>query len=226
MNEENKITASAVIKKIFKAICICIILAVYLIIFIRFFMSCDSEIVETILKTPEIEAAYQASPDTFEIHSYELTDWYKSKNAADDKEGSGGKLLSIDKESLYHIPETKNLQFALKFNLDILENRDIGYSAEKLPFKMYLEDENGNIYEDYSAVVYDEKYSFGYIRINFDNISLIKEDGSLDEDGDPARKSYELYLYMMDENGNYSDEVYDQFSIYTGKKYYGMVRYK
>ncbi|MBE6623603.1 MAG: hypothetical protein E7621_05400 [Ruminococcaceae bacterium] len=226
MDQENKITLSSVIKKIFKAICICIILTVYIIIFVRFFTSCDSEIVDTLLKTPEIEAAYENSPDTFEIHSYELTDWYKSKPAADDESGNAGKLLSIDKESLYHIPQTKNLQFALKFNLDILENRQAEYSENNLPFRMYLEDEAGNIYESYSAAVYDEKYSFGYIRINFDNISLVKEDGSLDEDGDPARKNYELYLHMMDEEGNYKEEVYDQFSIYTGKKYYGNIRYK
>ena len=226
MNEEKKLTPSIVIKKIFKAICLCIILAVYIIIFIRFFTSCDSAIVDTILKTPEIEAAYESSPETFEIHAYEITDWYKSKPRAGDETGNTGKLLSVDKESLYHIPKTKNLQFALKFNLDILENRELAYSSELLPFKMKIEDEDGNVYEKYSAVMYDEKYSFGYIRINFDNISFIKEDGSLDADGDPARKNYELYLYMMDKDGNYKEEAYDQFSLYTGKKYHGYVRYK
>lgn len=226
MNEENKLTPSKIIKKIFKAICICIILTVYIIIFARFFTSCDSEIVDTLLKTDEMTAAYEESPETFEIHSYEITDWYKSKTAAGDESGNAGKLLAIDKETLYHIPATSNLQFALKFNLDILENRETLYSEENLPFRMYLEDENGNVYESYSAVMYDEKYSFGYIRINFDNISLIKEDGSLDADGDPARKNYELYLHMMDKDGNYKEEIYEQFSIYTGKKYHGAVRYK
>ena len=93
MNEENKLTPSKIIKKIFKAICICIILTVYIIIFARFFTSCDSEIVDTLLKTDEMTAAYEESPETFEIHSYEITDWYKSKTAAGDESGNAGKLL-------------------------------------------------------------------------------------------------------------------------------------
>ncbi len=224
MNEtEEKKTSNA--KKLFKAVAFSIILAVYIIFFIRFFISCDSNIADEILKTPEIIAAYEEDPANFEIRQYEITDWYKSKSRAGEAENDkGGKLLSVSE--LYYIPKTNNLQITVKFNLDILKNRDTEYSKDKLPFKIYLEDEERNIYNMFSSVKYDERYSFGYIRICFDGISLEKEDGSLDEDGSPKMKSYEMYLQMMGENGEYEDEVYDQFSIYTGSKNYKKIKYK
>lgn len=213
----------SVIGKIFKAVACAIIAAIYIILFIRFFVSCDSEIVDTILKTPEIEAAYTANPEEFEIRQYEITAWYKSKNPAGAEDSDmGGKLLSVD--SLYHIPKTDNLQISVKFNLDILKDRETEYSDKLLPFRFYLEDENLKHYTDISAVMYDQRYSFGYIRLNFDGISLEKEDGTLDQNGEPARKSYEMYLEMLTPDGTY--EPYESFSIYTGSKNSRLIKYK
>lgn len=223
-NETDGRKKPSVMKRIFKTAAIAIIVGVYAVFCVRFFVSCDSQIADEILKTPAIAAAHEANPDGFEIQNYEITDWYKSKNRGGEEGDGGGKLLSVSE--LYYIPETDNLQVTVKFNLDILKIRDIKYSSESLPFKIYLEDEEQNKYYDYSAVKYDERYSFGYIRICFDGIELEKNDGSVDEDGDPLRKSYEMYLHMINADGEYDEKVYDQFSIYTGKKYYKTVKYK
>lgn len=227
-DEEDK--KPSFIKRIFKAIAVCIILGVYAILFLRFFFSCDSKIVDDILKTDEIIAAHDASPDTFEIRQYEITDWYASKNPAGDDSNLGGKLLSVS--DLYYIPSTESLQVTLKFNLDILENREAEYSEELLPFKLYLveyegEDKAvGEKFEDIAAVKYDERYSFGYIRICFDGIKLEKDGGLVDENGDPLMRSYGLFMHMYMPDGEYSDEDYDIFSVYTGRRNYKIIEYK
>ena len=227
-DEEDK--KPSVVKRIFKAIAVCIILGIYGVLFVRFFFSCDSKIVDDVLKTDEIEAAHEASPETFEIRQYEITDWYASKNAAGDDSNLGGKLLSVS--DLYYIPATESLQVTLKFNLDILENREVEYSQDLLPFKLYLveyegEDKAiGQKYEDIVAVKYDERYSFGYIRICFDGIKLEKDGGIVDENGDPVMRQFGLFMNMYTIEGEYSDEVYDVFSIYTGRKNYKTVEYK
>jgi hypothetical protein len=216
-------TKPSVIKKLFKTVCIAIMLAVYIILAIRIFVSCDSEIVNKVLKTPGIEAAYAEKGSDFIIEQYEITNWYKSKNPAGmEQSDRGGKLLSVD--SLYYIPDTENLQITVKFNLDILKDRETVYSSDTLPFEIYLEDENLDIYRNISAVEYDERYSFGYIRLCFDGIKLEKNDGTTDADGDPSRKSYEMYLEMRNADGEY--EPYESFSIYTGKKYSKRIEYK
>ncbi len=213
----------SVISRLFKACAICIMLAMLSVLMVRFFVSCDSEIVDDILKTPEIEAAYSASPDTFEVQEHEIRFWYVSKNPADNEDSDmGGKILSLS--DMYYIPATKNLQISVKFNCEILPDRTTQYSAELLPFELYLTDEDGNVYSDISMAIYDERYSYGYMRVNFEGIELLKNDGSVDQDGDPARKSYNLHLKRRNADGVYED--YEKFIIYEGKKYYSQVTYK
>lgn len=226
-NEEKK--KPSLVKRLLRAAGIALILAVYLILMIRFFVSCDADIVDELLKTPAITAAYETyqangNSEAFEIQQYEVTDWYKSKDRAGDTEQRGGKLLSVS--NLYYIPAAESLQITVKFNLDILENRETDYSAAQLPFSFVLEDESGNLYTHLSAVKYAERYSFGYIRLCFDGIRLEKDDGSVDENGLPQRKNYEMYLYMLQNDGTYSETVYDQFSIYTGSTHSKAVAYR
>ncbi len=208
-DEEKK---PSVIKKVFKLVAVAIMLAVYLILFIRIFVSCDSDIVDMIIKTDRIVSEYEKDPENFEIQQYEITNWYKSIN--------DGKLLSVD--NLYYFPSADSLQISVKFNKDILTH-DAEYSNELLPFEFYLEDEQGNIYTEYTAV-YDERYDFGYIRLCFENIEFEIQDGEADEYGNLPRKSYEMYIRMLDDDGNYSE--FESFSIYTGKINYKKIYYK
>lgn len=212
MSEEMEKKPS-VAKKLFKAVAYALMAAVYLILFIRFFVSCDSSVMKEIVKTPAIEEAYAREKDSFEIRQYEIRDWYKS---IDD-----GKLLSVD--NLYYIPETHNLQVSVKFNKKILPEPDAAYSAENLPFSFYLEDETLAVYTDYSAL-YDQRFSFGYIRLNFENIDLEKAGGVLDENGNPETHQYELYLKMRNADGEY--EAFQSFSLYTGSRNFKRIYYK
>ena len=219
-NEEKK---PSLIAKLFKAAAICIMLSMLTVLCIRFFVSCDSKIMDDILKTPQIEAAYKASPGDFEIQKHEIRFWYVSKNPADDEESDmGGKILSLS--DFYYIPATKNLQISVKFNTEILPDRQTVYSADLLPFELYLTDENGTVYSECSATLYDERFSYGYIRVNFEGIDLLKNDGTVDKDGDPARKNYNLHLKRRNADGVYED--YETFTLYEGKKYYSTVEYK
>lgn len=215
-DEEKK---PSVAKKIFKTIAYALMAGIYLILAVRIFVSCDSPILDELLKTPAIEEAHQAEGDSFEIRQYELLNWYKSIN--------DGKLLAVD--TLYYLPSTENLQIGVKFNKDILPDRDGDYSAEKLPFTIYLEDEEGNRYDEFTAL-YDERYSFGYIRLNFEHVVFEKNDGTVDENGDPSVHNFEMYLYYNDANGavvsDENGEKFESFSIYTGRRNYKRVYYK
>ena len=48
----------------------------------------------------------------------------------------------------------------------------------------------------------------------------------MDENGDPVMRQFGLFMNMYTIEGEYSDEVYDVFSIYTGRKNYKTVEYK
>ncbi len=210
--DEEEEKKPSVIKKLFKWIAVAIMLAVYIVLFIRIFVSCDSEIVDSIIKTDRIVSEYEKDPENFEIQQYEITGWYKSIN--------DGKLLSVD--NLYYFPSADSLQISVKFNKDILLC-DAEYSDELLPFEFYLEDEQGNIYSEYTAV-YDERFDFGYIRLCFEGIEFEILDGEPDEFGNLPRKSYEMYLRILEEDGEYVE--FESFSIYTGKLNHKKVYYK
>lgn len=203
----------SVVKKLFKAIAYALMAGIYLILAVRLFVSCDSPILDDLIKTPAIEAAYQEQGDELEIRQYELLNWYKSIN--------DGKLLAVD--TLYYIPSTENVQIGIKFNKDILPLPDGEYSAENLPFTIYLEDEEGTIYDEFTAL-YDERYSFGYIRLNFDGVVFEKNDGTFDENGDPSVHNFEMYLYYNDQDGR--TDRFESFSVYTGRRNFKRVYYK
>lgn len=201
----------SVFKRVFKAIAVALIAAVYLILFIRIFVSCDSSVMKQIIKTDETEAIYREKGDV-EIRQYEIRNWYKSID--------NGRILSLD--NFYYFPETENLQVSVKFNKKILADPNRTYSAEDLPFAFYLEDETLAHYDEYTAV-YDERYSFGYIRLNFSGVSL-EIDGQTDEEGNPAVHNFELYIRKKNPDG--TTEEFESFSLYTGSRAYKKIYYK
>ena len=207
-DEEKK---PSVAKRIFKAIAVCLMAAVYIVLFVRFFVSCDSSVMKQLIKTDETERIFRENGDV-EIRQYEIRNWYKS---IDD-----GRILSLD--NLYWLPETDNLQVSVKFNKKMLADPDRVYTAEDLPFDFVLEDENLTKYTDYTAV-YAERYSFGYIRLNFSGVSL-EIDGETDEDGNTAVHNFELYIRKKNADGTTSD--FESFSLYTGSRAYKKVYYK
>ncbi len=204
-NEERR---PSLLKKIFKAVAISIMIAVYAIIFIRIFVSCDSPLATKIIKTDEIVSCYESDPESFEIRKYVFTDYYRSIN--------DGKLLMLD--NMYHFPATNNLQITMKFNKDILQ-----YKGEVFPFEFYIEDETLAIYDDY-IYEYDERFDFGYVRICFSGISLEKTPRELGEDGLPVMKNYQMYVRMLDENGQM--QPFHDFSIYLGSRNYKKISYR
>lgn len=208
-DEEEKKPSLA--KKIWKAIAYALIAAVYLILFIRFFVSCDSSVMKEIIKTDAMEEIYREKGDV-DIRQYEIRNWYKSID--------NGRILALD--NFYWFPETNDLQVSVKFNKKILSDPERTYSAEDLPFVFYLEDENLNRYTDYTAV-YDERYSFGYIRLDFSDVPL-EIDGKTDENGEQAVHNFELYIQKKNEDGTVSD--FESFSLYTGSHAYKKVYYK
>ena len=185
-DEEDK--KPSVVKRIFKAIAVCIILGIYGVLFVRFFFSCDSKIVDDVLKTDEIVAAHEASPDTFEIRQYEITDWYASKNAAGDDSNLGGKLLSVS--DLYYIPATESLQVTLKFNLDILENREVEYSQDLLPFKLYLVEYEG---EEYIVLIENDEDADEVVILKINPIDDNTEEYVSIDDEDLLQKLFDIF---------------------------------
>lgn len=193
--------------RIFKACAIALMFAIYGILFVRFFVSCDSPMIEKIIKTDTIVSSYE-NDESFEIRKYVFTDFHRSIN--------NGKLLMLD--NMYHFPATNELQISVKFNKDILT-----YTGEEFPFEFYLEDETLTTYHDY-VFEYDERYDFGYVRISFKDISLEKTPQELDENGLPVMKNYQMYIRMRDEQGDF--RPFHDFSIYLGDRNYKKIQYK
>ena len=196
----------SLVGRIFKALAIAIMFAVYGILFVRFFVSCDSPLVEKIIKTDTIVASYE-NDENFEIRKYVFTDFHRNIN--------DGKLLMLN--NMYHFPSTDELQISVKFNKDILT-----YHGDEFPFEFYLEDETLATYSDY-IYEYDERYDFGYIRISFKGISLEKTPQELDENGLPVMKNYQMYIRMRDSSGEF--RPFHDFSIYLGDRNYKKIQY-
>jgi hypothetical protein len=189
-----------IFKKIFKIFAGIVIASVYIIILARIFVMRDSPIADKVVENEAIVSLCQTDGKVT-IERYEITDFYRNVNE--------GSYLGLS--DLYYIPQTDNMQFTIKYNTDIAD----APNEQDIPFKLYLTDEDANVYTEYEYIT-DTRFNYGYIRVCFDGIELIDEGTELDEQNDPLRKNYELYIERKNENGEY--EEFYSFSLYTGRK--------
>ena len=196
------------VKKLLKAAALLIIIFVYGVLFARCVMSSDSSRVKKVIEDDELLAAYNENPEEFYVEQYGMPSaWVAIRE---------GRLVEFN--YLYYIPSVNKLQVSVKFNTDLA-----GFDyKEEIPFKFRLYDDGGNEYTDY-IYEYDEKFGYGYIRLGFNGIELVKS-GEYGEDGKELRKTYKLYIDMVNPDGGY-DELCE-YDLYNGSDISKKIGYK
>lgn len=179
--------------KLIKWICLAFIIAVCAILFARCYMYNDSPIVKKVITDSKFTDAYNADKENFEVLQYGIkSSWVAIKE---------NRLIEFN--YLYYVPKTEQLQFSVKYNLD-LPGEDVG-----LPFKFKLTDSDGNEYTSYTYE-FEKRYGYGYYRLCFDGIKL-ENDNTAETD---KNKSYTVTIEMKDADGNYSELCTNE--IYNG----------
>ena len=189
-------------KKLFKFLCWVLFLLVIGTIIIRCTLSKNDPIVSKVIADDKTLAVYNENPESFTVQQYPMNSpWVAIQE---------GRLVEFN--YLYYLPESKQLQFSVKYNLDIAENVD----EFGIPFEFYLTDESNEEFSDY-FFEFKKKYGYGYIRICFNNIELEDITEEPDEFGKYPRKKYTLNILELGEDGIYSELctylVYDGGSI-------------
>lgn len=223
-NEEPK-KKGFTIGKLFKWICLLLIVLVYVILAARCVQTSDDKIVKEVLVNDKFLAAYESNPENFTVEKYGI-----EKSWADIREG---RLLEFN--NLYYVPMASQLQLSVKFNMDL----PLCEYDEEIPFKFRLRDENGNEYTDY-WYKFKEKMGYGYIRLCFEDIQLEKEEEEIADDTkmqttdeqsgigsygiDGSRKKYTLCVDMVNADGSYSEICSER--IYGGSTISREVEFK
>lgn len=197
--EEPKKVKGFTIGKMFKFIFIAIFVLIYGTIVIRCTLANDDKIVSKVIYDDTTLSVYNSAPQEFLVQQYPMNSPWVAI--------SEGRLIEFN--YLYYLPAAKQLQFSVKFNLDIAEF----YNTEGLPFDFSLRDKYGNTFNDY-FFEYKEKSGYGYIRICFNDIVLEDLNAEPDENGIIPRNKFTVYIYQMMQDNTYSDLC--SYQIYDG----------
>ena len=189
-------------KKLFKFLGWVLFLLVIGTIIVRCTLSRNDEIVSKVIVDSNTLSVYNASPEDFIVEQYPMNSpWVAIQD---------GRLVEFN--YLYYLPQTKQLQFSVKYNLDIAENTN----EYGIPFEFSLTDDYDNEFSDY-FIEYKEKFGYGYIRVCFNNIELEDLTKDPDEFGKYPRNKYTLNILELGEDGDYSKlctyRVYDGGTI-------------
>lgn len=197
--EEPKKVKGFTFGKLIKWICVVIFVLVYGTIIVRCSLSSNDKIVSKIITDDTTLSVYNSAPQEFLVQQYPMNSpWVAIRE---------GRLIEFN--YLYYIPASKQLQFSVKFNLDVAEY----YNTDGLPFDFCLKDKYGNTFTDY-FFEYKEKSGYGYIRICFNNISLTDNSAEPDENGIIPRNKFTVYIYQMMQDNTYADLC--SYQIYDG----------
>ena len=186
-----------------------IILLICILLFYRCVTSADHSIVKKVLMNEQFLDEYANNPDSVKVQQYGMQSAWVSVDQ--------GRIIEFN--HLYHIPATKQLQFSIKYNHDIIKGE-----FKDIPFKLRLLDENGNVYEDFFYETASRE-RFRYIRVCFNGIEFLT--GEKDKNGMDLRHSYTLEIDAIQQDGSYkplcSYEIYDgdsnRSSVFKDIKY-------
>lgn len=189
-------------KKLFKFLGWVLFLLVIGTIIVRCTLSKNDEIVSKIIADEKTLDVYNEYSEDFIVEQYPMNSpWVAIQD---------GRLIEFN--YLYYLPQTKQLQFSVKYNLDIAENtNELG-----IPFEFSLTDDYNNVFSDY-FLEFKEKFGYGYIRVCFNNIELEDLTKEPDEFGKPQRNKFTLNILELCEDGSYTElctyRVYDGGTI-------------
>lgn len=196
------------IGKLFKWIFYSVVLVMIGILVVRCSMYKDDKLVKKVLVNDVTRAAYQT--EGFKVEQYAMeSPWQVVEERR-----------MVEFNCLYHIKNARQLQFSVKYNTDIVEHIR---KEDGLPFKFKLVDSDSNVYEDYFFES-TEKTGYGYIRLCFEGVDLIDEDSEPDEFGNKQRKRFTVYVYELDDEGEYFELC--RYKIYDGSPVSRDVKFK
>ena len=205
---EEPVKKGFTIGKLLKWIMYLLMFAIIGILVVRCSLYKDDGLVKKVLVNDNTRAAYNS--EDFAVEQYGMDNpWVVVEERR-----------MVEFNYLYHIKAARQLQFSVKYNTDIVEHIR---QEDGLPFKFKLVDSEHNTYEDYFFEA-KEKFGYGYIRLCFEGIELIDEASEPDEYGNKARKTYMLYVYELDDDGEYFELC--KYKIYDGSKISRNIKFK
>lgn len=205
---EEPVKKGFTIGKLLKWIVYSVILLVFGILVARCSMYGNHKIVKKVLVDDTLRAVYDN--EDFVVEQYGMDNPWQVVES--------GRMVEFN--HLYHIKSANQLQFSVKYNTDIVEHIR---KEDGLPFKFKLVDNNSNVYEDYFFET-AEKFGYGYIRLCFNGVSLIDELGENDVYGNPPRKRITVYVYELDDKGEYFELC--RYTLYDGSAVSKPIKFK
>lgn len=200
-----KITAAKRFKLIFKTLMYFFVFLIYGILMLRFFLSCDSKLVEKVRFSDEVRELYNSDKDAFELYELHTPITFNVPRTL---------LL----KNIVYTPQGEELELGIKFKKTLVD----GVTDPVLEYK--LVDSGGNEYE-ISSRISDSRYDHGFERISFSKVKIdidrnitkrfdegesvdlyrhnsYNEDDyevNIEENEDPDNIKYKLYIYYKGE---------------------------
>ncbi len=197
---EEPVKKGFTVGKLLKWIIYSVIFLMVAILVVRCNLYSDDKIVKKVLVSETLEAAYD--DEGFKVEQYGMdSPWVVVEERR-----------MVEFNYLYHIEAARQLQFSVKYNTDIVEHIR---QEDGLPFKFKLVDSEHNVYEDYFFET-AEKFGYGYIRLCFDGVDLKNLEAEPDENGIYPRKTFTVYVYELDDEGEYFELC--KYKIYDGSR--------
>ncbi len=151
------------IGKMIKICAIVISLFFYLFFLTRIFMSRDADIADDIYLDEHYHEEFMDKSSDFQLLLYEPLSWTNDEG-------------TVQLKNIHYMPEAKRLEITVKYNMNYF-----GDTTDPLPFAFALRKVTGDktITAEDPAVYFESRYSYGYIRICFDNIEI--DDGEKEQ---------------------------------------------
>lgn len=211
-DDENESVKGFTIGKLFKYIGIAIVVAVWVLMLFRIWMSGDTKFAKTFMWTDASIEAYKADPDNFKILSYELHS-YNITIEKDDGTIESERFIrnNITEDGYFqvtnmmYVPAAKELQFTVRYTTSSVEYLKTYYNlSEKpkgVPYHFMLT--SGDEYFDDYTYTTDTRFIYTYCRLVFSGIDI--------EDFDLIYMSV-YYENMADYNYPYENMlIYDSY---------------
>ena len=160
------------VRKILKYIVFSISAAVYIVFFVRFFVSCDADITDDVFLTPEQKIKFEDLSLDYPLYHYQPTAW-----TSDDG--------TVQIKNIYYLEPINTLELTVRHRIDAYNP-----NSDTYPFTFKVRVSGDVEYETVPEIKLETRYGYTYAR-------LIAE-GIVSDHGETVTAEVETF----DENGN------------------------
>lgn len=190
--DENQSKGWKKTKKVFKYLFYTVALLVYIIFFVRIFLSCDAELLEEIHLSDKAVQLYEQDKKSFEIYAINTKEFMNYDG-------------TVQLKGNVYAKTANELEIGIKYNNKITKD-SAGNTADGYVLEYYLRDSKNNIYEVCNRVS-ETKNSYKYERVSFGGVELPLEQNDLNVSRDlSAEASGAVIDDVSDDDALYEDE--------------------